>query len=53
MCCKFIFQFFANLPSGIATWNNVLFVLFVCRDQAIDQDGPEDHQVQDQVKMIL
>jgi hypothetical protein len=53
LCISSLFQFFANLPSGIATWHNVLFVLFVCRDQAIDQDGPEDHQVQDQVKMIL
>ena len=43
------FNFFANLPSGIATWHNVVFVLFVCRDQAIDQDEHEDHQVQDQM----
>ena len=39
------------MPSGIATWHNVVLVLFVCRDQAIDQDGHEDHQVQDQWRL--
>jgi hypothetical protein len=27
------FQLFANLPSGNATWHNVLYVVFICRDQ--------------------
>jgi hypothetical protein len=39
------FNIFANLPIGIATWHNVLFVWFVCRDHEIDQD--EDLQAQD------
>jgi hypothetical protein len=39
-----LYVIFANLPSGFATWLNVLFVVCVCRDQ-------ED--AQDELKIIL
>ena len=35
LCISSLFHFFANLPSGYATWHNTCFItfVFVCRDQ--------------------
>jgi hypothetical protein len=47
------FHSFFNLPSGYATWHNFFLCCACVQDSRIDQDDPEDQQVQDQVKMFL
>jgi hypothetical protein len=38
---------FFNLPSGYATWHNFFLCCACMQESGIDQDDPEDHQVQD------
>jgi hypothetical protein len=49
-----ISYFFANLPSGFATWLNVpfLFVVYICRDQRDDQ-GSLQHMLIKKIMMVI
>jgi hypothetical protein len=46
-------HFLTNLPSGFATWLNVLFDVCVCRDQDGDQENLDQMLIKQSLKIYL